>query len=104
MTGPLVVAGRAWSALVVHPDDDVAVALRALSPGETIDVRCRSGVQRVGVADAIPPGHRLALRAIAPGAPIRKYGVPIGTASAPIEAGRHVHAHNLASLRARPEP
>jgi altronate dehydratase small subunit len=101
MSGPLVVAGRAWSALVVHPDDDVAVALRDLAAGETIDVRCRSGVKRVGVAEAIPLGHKLALHAIAVGAPIRKYGEPIGTATGAIEAGRHVHVHNLASVRGR---
>jgi len=61
--------------LLLHPDDDVAVALREL-PG-------------------VPRGHKAAVRAIAAGAPIRKYGQIIGVATAPIAAGDHVHTHNL---------
>ena len=35
------------------------------------------------------------------GEPVVKYGSPIGTASADIAAGSHVHTHNLASTRGR---
>jgi altronate hydrolase len=45
----------------------------------------------------IPAGHKVALRAIAKGEPVRKYGWPIGHATADIAAGEHVHSHNLAT-------
>ena len=91
----------AWDALVVHPDDDVGVALRDVAAGETIDVRRRGVTEPVRVLEAVPLGHKFALHALATGAPIRKYGEAIGVASADIEAGAHVHVHNLASRRAR---
>ena len=92
---------QAWAALAVHPDDDVAVALRDLRAGETIGVRRGGATEEAIVREAIPLGHKLALRALATGAPIRKYGECIGEATAPIAAGAHVHVHNLASRRGR---
>ena len=53
------------------------------------------------VREAIPPGHKVALRTIAAGEPVIKYGSPIGTATADIAAGAHVHTHNVASGRGR---
>jgi altronate hydrolase len=43
----------------------------------------------------LPRGHKVALRDIAEGAPVRKYGQVIGAATAPIAAGDHIHVHNL---------
>ena len=90
-----------WAALAIHPDDDVAVALRDLAAGETVAVRLGARVVSAVVCDAIPMGHKIALRAIPSGAPIRKYGQPIGTATSDIAPGAHVHVHNVASRRAR---
>jgi len=42
-------------------------------------------------------GHKYAIRPIAPGENVIKYGMPIGHAKAPIAPGEHVHTHNLAS-------
>ena len=53
------------------------------------------------VTEAIPRGHKFALRAIRAGEPVVKYGSPIGTASSAIAAGAHVHTHNVASARGR---
>ncbi len=75
--------------LQVHPSDNVAVALRAAEPGDTF-----AGVT---VAEPIPAGHKLALRDLAVGDPVVKYGYTLGVASAPITAGRHIHSHNLRS-------
>lgn len=75
--------------LQIDPKDDVAVALRDLQAGETIDGQA--------VLQPIPKGHKIALRAVAAGQPVRKYGHPIGRASADIAAGAHVHSHNLAT-------
>jgi altronate dehydratase small subunit len=92
----------AWHAIVVHPDDDVAVALRELAAGETIDVRSGGVTASMQVREAIPLGHKFALHPLAAGAPIRKYGEAIGVATVDIPGGSHVHVHNLASRRARP--
>ena len=40
-------------------------------------------------------GHKRAIRAIAKGEQVIKYGYPIGIASADIEKGEHVHSHNM---------
>jgi altronate dehydratase len=90
-----------WDALVIHPDDDVAVALRDLAAGDTVNVRDGDVVHRITLCDAVPLGHKLARRRVSSGEPIRKYGECIGVASADIAAGAHVHIHNVASRRAR---
>lgn len=94
-------AGRGWDAIAIHPDDDVAVALRDVAAGESVRVRRGGAIERVTAAVAIPLGHKLALRFLAAGAVVRKYGEAIGAASAAIAPGEHVHVHNLASRRAR---
>ncbi|THD77063.1 MAG: altronate dehydratase [Phenylobacterium sp.] len=76
--------------LKIDPRDDVAVALQGLQPGD-------AAADGVTAAEAIPAGHKVALRAIAAGEEIRKYGWPIGQATAAIAAGGHVHSHNLAT-------
>jgi altronate dehydratase len=86
-----------WDLMLLHGDDDVAVALRDLEPGVA---RLRGGGE-VSLAAAIPLGHKAARHAIARGTPIRKYGAVIGEATEDIAAGAHVHVHNLRSLRAR---
>jgi len=84
-------------AIVISADDNVATALEALEPGQTI----QSGAASVTVAEPIPRGHKVALRAIQAGDVVVKYGSPIGHASAAIDAGMHVHTHNVASDRGR---
>src|SRR5439155_22771652 len=46
--------------------------------------------------DAIPAGHKVALRAIQAGEMVLRYGQAIGRARQAIAAGEHVHTHNLA--------
>ena len=84
-------------ALIISAADNVATALEALEAGRTI----RFGTLTVTVSEAIPRGHKFALRAIDGGEPILKYGSAIGTAISAIAAGAHVHTHNLASARGR---
>jgi len=86
------VAATADSAPVIriHPADDVVIARRQLLGGTRID-----GIG-ITVSGLVPPGHKIALRAIAPGAPVRRYNQIIGFATQPIAPGQHVHTHNLA--------
>jgi altronate hydrolase len=74
----------------LHPQDDVVIALNQLVPGNSIPS------EGVTIAGLIPPGHKMATRAIDLGAPVRRYGQIIGFASKPIQPGQHVHTHNLA--------
>lgn len=83
--------------LVISDRDNVATALEALQPGRVVEAQ---GTQ-VTVAQAIPPGHKIALRTIPAGAEVVKYGSPIGTATEDIRPGTHVHTHNVASSRGR---
>lgn len=75
----------------VSAQDDVATAVRDIEAGE----RLSSAEFDVLALDAIPRGHKIALRDIAAGAPVRKYGFPIGRSTCAIAQGRHVHSHNL---------
>ncbi|SCU73420.1 Altronate dehydratase [Cupriavidus necator] len=74
----------------LHPQDDVVISLGQLVAGTPI---LSEGIT---VAGLIPPGHKMATRAIDPGAPVRRYGQIIGFASQEIRPGQHVHTHNLA--------
>jgi altronate hydrolase len=50
----------------------------------------------ITIAGLVPPGHKVATRAIAAGEPVRRYNQVIGHATQAIAAGQHVHTHNLA--------
>src|SRR5262249_19650046 len=80
------------SAIRLHPDDNVAIARLPVAAGTDLVVEG----QTVRTLDAIPAGHKLALRNIAAGQVVERYGQVIGRARAAIEAGRHIHTHNLA--------
>jgi altronate hydrolase len=73
----------------LHPADDVVIARAQLVGGTLL------ADERVTVAGLVPPGHKVATRAIAPGQPVRRYNQIIGFASRAIAPGEHVHLHNL---------
>lgn len=79
--------------LQVHPDDSVAVALAPVAAGTTVDV----GGASVTVTRDLAQGHKVALVAMDRGDVVRKFGLPIGRATAVIAPGDHVHVHNLAT-------
>lgn len=82
--------------IVISEADNVATALEALEAGRVL-----SEVGSVTVREAIPRGHKVAVRPIASGGAVMKYGSPIGVATADIPAGAHVHTHNVSSARGR---
>jgi altronate hydrolase len=69
--------------------DDVVIACRELDPGTNL---LKEGIV---VRERIPAGHKVATRAIAAGNAVRRYSQVIGFATRAIEAGAHVHVHNL---------
>jgi altronate hydrolase len=74
----------------IHSADNVVIARTQLLGGTVLEG------EGVTVSGLVPPGHKIATRAIAPGEPVRRYGQVIGTATQPIAPGQHVHTHNLA--------
>lgn len=82
--------------IVISAADNVATALEALEAGRVL-----AEVGSITVREAIPRGHKVAVRAIASGSSVLKYGSPIGVATADIPPGAHVHTHNVASARGR---
>ena len=71
----------------LHPADDVVIARAQLMSGASVD--------GVAVRGLVPPGHKVATRAIQAGQPVRRYNQIIGFASTAIQPGEHVHTHNL---------
>ncbi len=86
--------------LVLHPDDNVAIALQPLAAGETIAVGGSPLASSLLIRMPIPTGHKVALRTLGPQDKVIKYGQPVGIVTRPIAAGEHVHIHNVVSARA----
>jgi altronate hydrolase len=82
-------------ALQLDPADNVAVAVAELRAGDVVQLDDVA----VAAAERIPPGHKLALRAIPAGGAVVKYHEPIGRATCAIAPGAHVHVHNVVSAR-----
>jgi altronate hydrolase len=85
-------AGAAPALLVLHPGDAVAVARVDLGDGARVPL---PGAEALTIRGGVPAGHKVALRPIAAGEAVIKYGQPIGVATAAIERGAHVHVHNV---------
>ncbi len=73
----------------INDIDNVAVALHPAPAGTAFGGATAS--------EEIPQGHKMALKDIAAGDMIMKYGLPIGHATKEIKAGQWVHTHNMAT-------
>ncbi len=80
---------RKAGCIILNPIDNVAVAVSALP------LDAPTGIGNIRTRDPIPPGHKVALKTIAGGAAVIKYGQIIGQASRTIQPGEHVHVDNL---------
>lgn len=87
--------------IVIHPNDNVATALKDLEEGVSIQVEVKKRKLEIIPLVPIPFGHKIALQTIQQGADVIKYGEVIGRATQLIEPGQHVHIHNVESKRGR---
>ena len=71
----------------IHPDDNVAVALHPVPAGTEFAGICAK--------EDIPQGHKIAIKAIAEGEQVVKYGFSIGHTTAAVTPGQWVHTHNM---------
>ena len=77
--------------ILIHPADNVAVALQPIAQGETICCRQKA----INLLEDIPAGHKVALETIRKGENVIKYGCPIGHATAEIAPGQRIDERNL---------
>ena len=77
-------------AIRLHEEDDVVIAVSPIESGTWLE---SAGLRAV---NHIPAGHKMAVRAIGQGEPVRRYNQVIGFAAKPIAPGEHVHVQNLA--------
>lgn len=88
-------------AIIGHETDNVATALADIAAGMEALTRVEKVMKKFTVREAIPYGHKFAVAKVRQGEAVIKYGEIIGSATACIEAGCHVHVHNVMSLRGR---
>lgn len=90
----------AW--VVDEAKDNVATILASdVKKGATVPVTVEGKRLEVKVNADIPFGHKIAIKPIASGKTVYKYGLSIGRATADIAIGDHVHIHNIEPLRGR---
>ncbi len=99
--GTQVQAGESAPKFLIHNEgDDVAVAVQDVEPGEGQAVYMDSDRPVIVRAlEAIPLGHKVALVDLSEGQAVIEYGVRIGVTRQPVQAGQHVHIHNIRSAR-----
>ena len=87
--------------LLHEADDDVGVATMDLTAGEVVQALTLEGepVTEIELVDDVPLAHKVAMRPIDASTDVLEYGRVIGSSSAAIERGAHVHTHNLQSGR-----
>jgi altronate hydrolase len=73
----------------IDPEDSVATALDDLAEG--------SNALGIIVREPVAKGHKVAVKPIAAGELVLKFGFPIGHATRDITPGEHVHIHNVAT-------
>src|SRR5687768_18426392 len=74
----------------LHAEDDVVIARMEIPAGTLVSK------ENVRAVVTIPAGHKIAVRDVEQGKPVRRYNQIIGFATRPIKAGEHVHVHNMA--------
>jgi LDH2 family malate/lactate/ureidoglycolate dehydrogenase len=92
-------------AILLQPEDDVAAVLETTAAHAAVAVTLGTSGESVGelsVRQEVPFGHKIAVRDIAKGKPVHRYGFPIGIATVDIKQGEHVHSHNMRSMLSPP--
>ncbi|MEW5984574.1 MAG: UxaA family hydrolase [Acidobacteriota bacterium] len=88
---------------IVHDaaDNVGVVVVEDVQPGTPVTGWIMETDETVSIPalDAVPLGHKIALRDLHAGETILKYGHDVGRTVADIGRGRHVHTHNLKTKR-----
>ena len=88
---------------VVHDENDSVgvVVVEGVKAGTTLTglVLDEDRTITLPCIQDIPIGHKVALKNMATGDTVIKYGVDIGRVVAPIQVGEHAHVHNIKTKR-----
>jgi len=87
-------------AILLTPNDNVAATITAVEATKPVMATLISSgeiVPNISAREDIPFGHKIAVKDIAKGEPVIRYGYPIGLATVDIKQGDHVHSHNMRS-------
>lgn len=87
------------NALIIDLKDTVAVAIEPIAKGSEINYKVGDEIKTITAVDDIQIYHKLAIKDMAKGEPVVKYGEHIGLAGKDIKVGEHVHVHNVESHR-----
>lgn len=88
--------GESVQAILIEAGDTVATVTADAAPGAAVEAVLGGTRLSLTALDPIPRWHKIAVRDMAAGEAVVKYGQPIGHALRDIRAGEHVHTHNLA--------
>jgi (2R)-sulfolactate sulfo-lyase subunit alpha len=88
---------------IVHDENDSVgvVVVEGVRAGQSLEgwIMDQDKTLQLEAREDIPIGHKVAIRDLAGGATVIKYGADIGRAVAPIKVGEHAHVHNLRTKR-----
>jgi (2R)-sulfolactate sulfo-lyase subunit alpha len=88
---------------IVHDKTDTVgvVVVEDVKPGQELTGWLMETDETIGLKalDAVPLGHKIALKDIRPDDTVLKYGNDVGRAVKDIGKGRHVHVHNMKTKR-----
>ena len=84
---------------VLSKEDNVSVALCEFKTGDVANYSIDGESFSIRIKEDIPAYHKISLCRINENSSVYKYGQIIGKATCNIEAGQHVHSHNLVSIR-----
>jgi altronate hydrolase len=76
---------------LIHPDDNVLVALTNLEQGEVVSF----GKKEIPLPARVPAKHKFVIRELQPGDEIKMYGVLVGKAEKPIPLGGVITTANV---------
>ena len=79
--------------LLMSPDDNCLIARTRLAAGTEVVI----DGQPATLPHNVDLGHKLARQALQPGDKVLRYGAIIGSVTAAIPIGGHIHTHNLES-------
>lgn len=88
------------NAMIIDEKDTAAVAIEPVEAGGTVAwLDKEGGLHSMTAVTDIPIYHKFAIKDMAKGEPVIKYGEHIGLAGTDIRAGEHVHVHNVENHR-----
>lgn len=86
------------NAFIIDPKDTIVTVTEPVTAGAKVTYMKGGREAFLTVSCDIPMYHKVAVKAVAKGAPVLKYGEEIGIAMRDILPGDHVHVHNLSDV------